>query len=173
MGKIIKTDVEIEQTFIRAPNNMYTFSSKKVREWVISNCGKDTLNLYAGKTKLDINETRNDVNPEMPADYHMPAFDFLRLWKGRKFDTVILDPPYSERKAIEFYKGYRASNFNKTKDAIINILKPLGVVISCGYQSVVMGKKRNFYIQKLAHISHGGAIHDTTITVERFIPDAF
>ena len=153
-------------TYIKTPLNRYTFKSKSIRDWLESRCYGKVLNLFAGKTLLNVNEVRNDIDESMVADYHMDALDFVKCWKGNKFDVVILDPPYSYRKSMEMYNSHRASRFNQIKDLLPKILKRGGKVITFGYHSVSMGKKRGFSQEKILLMSHGGAIHDTIATIE-------
>ena len=154
-------------TYIQTPLNKFTFSAPKIKSWIEDIAEGYTLNLFAGKTKLNINELRNDIRDEMPADYHSDALEFCRNYKGKKFNTILLDPPYSFRKSMEMYDGKIMSPFNQLKDAILNILEDNGIVITLGYHSVSMGKKRNFEVESILLMSHGGAIHDTIATVER------
>jgi hypothetical protein len=155
--------------YICCPLNRYTFSVAPVKKWVESECEGITLNLFAGKTKLNINEIRNDTDPESLADYREDALEFVQTWKEGNFNTVLLDPPYSYRKSMEMYGGRLASPFRQLKDAIPGILSPNGKVITFGYHSVVMGVSRGFIVEKIALFSHGGAIHDTIVSVERRI----
>jgi len=155
---------------IRCPLHRFTFRVKPIRLWVERNCEGNVLNLFAGETLLALDETRNDVDPAVPADYHMDALDFLRTWHGKKFSTVLLDPPYAYRKSMELYNGHVCSPFRQLKDAVCAVLKPHGLVITFGYHSIVMGKRRRFKLERIALFSHGGAIHDTIASVERFIP---
>lgn len=154
--------------YIKCPLNKYTFKVKNIREWVESNCEGRTLNLFAGRTKLNICEIRNDLDPEAIADYRLDALDFLRTWGGDKFDTILLDPPYAYRKSMEMYKGIKCSPFKQLKDEIPKILNFGGKVITFGYHSNTMGQNRGFYVEKIALFSHGGAIHDTIASVERY-----
>lgn len=158
-----------EFNYIKYPLNIFTFKVRPIREWVEANCVGRTLNLFAGLTKLNIDEVRNDFNIEMNAEYHLDAVEFLRTWQGEKFDTVLLDPPYSYRKSMEFYKGVKCSPFKQLKDEVLNVIKPQGRVITFGYHSVVMGKNRGFEVEKICLFSHGGAIHDTIATIEKHI----
>jgi len=155
---------------IRCPLHRYTFSVKAIRHWVEQTCEGRVLNLFAGSTKLALDETRNDLDPDMPADYHLDALAFLRGWSGGKFNTILLDPPYAYRKSMELYKGMICSPFRQLKDALPDCLEPGGLVITFGYHSVVMGRNRNFLVERLALFSHGGAIHDTIAGVERYAP---
>lgn len=154
---------------IRCPLHRYTFSVGPIRRWAEAQCESKVLNLFAGQTLLNTDEVRNDLNPEMPAHYHLDALAFLECWTGDLFDTVLLDPPYAYRKSMELYKGIVCSPFRRLKDAIPGCLRPGGLVITFGYHSVVMGRGRGFRLEKVALFSHGGAIHDTIASVERYV----
>ncbi|MBD1366571.1 hypothetical protein IDJ77_22345 [Mucilaginibacter sp. ZT4R22] len=156
--------------FIKCPLHRYTFSVRSIREWVEKECEGKVLNLFAGRTKLALDEVRNDLDDEATADYRMDALAFLRTWKGEKFDTILLDPPYAFRKSMELYKGILCSPFRQLKDEAGKALKPGGKAITFGYHSVVMGINRHFFLEKVGLFSHGGAIHDTIASVERYLP---
>jgi hypothetical protein len=155
--------------YIKCPLHRYTFSVKPIKNWVEFNCIGLTLNLFSGKTKLDITEIRNDLDIEALADYHMDALEFLRTWKGEPFGTILLDPPYAYRKSMEMYKGIKCSPFRQLKDEIPRVLQPNGIVITFGYHSNTMGSNRGFAVEKICLFSHGGAIHDTIASIERKI----
>lgn len=157
----------MEFTYLKTPLNRYTFKNKKIKVWVESKCEGLTLNLFAGKTILNIDEVRNDLNLDMPADYHLDALEFVEKWSGEKFGTILLDPPYSFRKSMEMYSGKVMSPFNALKNAIPRVLVKRGVVITLGYHSVVMGQNRGFFQEHLMVMSHGGAIHDILVIIER------
>jgi len=152
--------------YIQCPLNRYTFSVKPIKLWVEQECVGKTCNLFAGKTKLNIDEIRNDIDITMPCEYHKDALQFVKEWDGDLFDSILLDPPYAYRKSMEMYNGFIASPFKQLKDQVLKILKPDGRVITFGYNSVSMGKTRGFDIEKICLFSHGGAIHDTIATVE-------
>jgi len=156
---------------MKSPINKYTFQSKKIRRWVEQNSKGTVLNLFAGKTLLQCDEIRNDADKNVSADYHMDAFECVKLLIKQKkvFNTILLDPPYSYRKSMEFYQGHKVSSFNKIKDLLFFLLEQNGYVITFGYHSVSMGKRRCFEVEKILLISHGGAIHDTIATKERYI----
>ena len=156
------TQLEIINTNLRR----YTFDSPKIKRWVEENSNGDVLNLFAGKNKLNLNEIRNDIDKTMPTKFHKDALDFVREWKGKKFDTIILDPPYAYRKAMEMYKGNYSSRFKQLADEIPRILKEDGKVISFGYHSTFLGKKRNFQLIKLCVFAHGGSQHCTIGIIE-------
>lgn len=161
---------------MRTPLYRYTFRNNRVREWVEDNCeGPYVLNLFAGKYMLNLPESwreiRNDLREDMPADYHQDALEFVKQWAEGygepKFGTIILDPPYAYRKSMEMYEGAISSPFNQIKNHIEKILEPNGIVITFGYHSNVMGKKRGYEQEHILLMSHGGAIHDTVAVIER------
>ena len=154
--------------YIKCPLSRWTFSIKPIRQWVEKTCEGKTLNLFSGRTKLNIDEIRNDLDDEAIKDYQKDALQFVKEWDGDRFDTVLLDPPYAYRKSMEMYKGIKASPFRQLKDEINRILKPNGIVITFGYHSNTMGKGRGFKVERIALFSHGGAIHDTIASVERY-----
>ncbi len=163
------TDINVKFTYMKTPLNKYTFKITKIKKWIESVVEGKTLNLFAGVVALDVDEIRNDIRPEMNATYHLDALEFVKTWDGCKFDTILLDPPYSYRKSMEMYGGKVSSPFNALKDKLLNILNKNGIVITLGYHSVVMGKKRGFINEHILLMSHGGAIHDTVVTIERYI----
>ena len=155
--------------YLKTPLNKYTFFVKSIRRWVEKNSQGKVLNLFAGKTKLALDEIRIDADKTMLADYYMDALDYVRHCT-LKFDTVILDPPYAYRKSIEMYNGHLASRMKQIKDLLPKILKRGGKVITFGYQSVSMGQSRGFVQDKILIMSHGGAIHDTIAVIELLTP---
>jgi len=163
----MKTNLPIDH--FKCPLNKNTFVIKDIREWVEKYCEGKVLNLFAGKTILAVDEIRNDLNVNIPADFHMDALNFVKTWKGEKFDTVILDSPYSQRKSMEMYEGIICSPFKQLKDEIPRILNLNGIVITFGYHMVSLGKVRGFVGVRGAVFSHGGAIHDTIAIIERKI----
>lgn len=140
----------------------YTFQSKKIKEWVESKCIGKTLNLFAGLTPLNINEYRVDINKIMLANEYCDAYDYVKKCKI-KYDTVILDPPYAYRKAIEMYNGNYTSKFRLIADELMKISDR---IISFGYHSTFMGKIRGYELNEMCVFGHGGAQHCTIGIVE-------
>ena len=157
------TELELIRTNLRR----YTFESPKIKKWVEDNSDGKCLNLFAGKTKLDLDEIRNDIDTTALADYHKDAVEFVKEWKGHKFDTIILDPPYAYRKAMEMYKGNYTSRFKLLADLVPSILNEDGRVISLGYHSTFLGMVRGFELDKLCVFAHSGAQHCTIGIIER------
>lgn len=162
-----KSDQIIKLELINTNLRRYTFESLKIKTWIENNSQGKCLNLFAGITKLDIDEIRNDIDINCIAEFHKDAVDFVKEWKGHKFDTIILDPPYAYRKAMEMYNGNYTSRFKMLADLIPTILKDNGRVISLGYHSTFLSKKRNAKLIKLCVFAHGGSQHCTIGIIEK------
>jgi tRNA G10 N-methylase Trm11 len=163
----METNKETELELIKTNLKRYTFESPKIKKWVEENSKGKVLNLFAGKTKLNLDEVRNDIDKTMLADYYKDAVDFVKEWKGEKFDTIILDPPYAYRKSMEMYNGNKASRFRMLADLIPTVLKENGIVIVFGYHSTFLSKKRNATLKKLCVFAHGGSQHCTIGIIEQ------
>lgn len=123
----------------------------------------------------------NDLNPRVQADFHMESREFLRhlleLGYAGRADAVLLDPPYSPRQIAECYKGVgiKASTtdtqnsrlYTECKDLLTELLRPGGVALTWGWNSMGFGETRGFTLLEVVLICHGGAHNDTIITVER------
>jgi hypothetical protein len=161
-------------TYLKQPLNKYTFHAPKTKAWVEQQCeGQVTLNLFGGPTRLiGCMEVSNDLCVELGTTYHMDALDLVKqlIIEKKRFNRIVLDPPYAYRKSMECYKGNSiASRFKQLLDLIPEILMEDGRVITFGYHSSAMSKKRGFQIREICLISHGGAQHDTIATVEERI----
>lgn len=154
----------MSMAYLTQPPKRYTFEQPKLREWVETFCYGKVLNLFAGRTMLDVDEFRVDVDPEMPADAHMDAWEFVRSWQGEAFDVVVLDPPYNIRKSREKYGDRWIGSFTKIKNELPRIVK--GRVITLGYDTVGMSKSRGFEKIAVAVVCHGGDHNDTLVVVE-------
>lgn len=160
----------MEFTYLAQPPKRYTFAAPKLRKWIEGWCQGKVLNLFAGKTILNVDETRVDIDEEMPADYHLDARLFVGLLQYEKehFDTVILDPPWNYRKAREKYEGRMIGRLTDLKNMLPLILHPKGRVISMGYSSVGMSKSRGFTKIALCLVCHGGDHNDAIGLVEEW-----
>jgi len=152
----------INFTYLSQPPKRYTFEQPKLKKWVEKWCIGKTLNLFAGKVLLDIDEYRVDIDKNCSADYYGDAYEFL-LNTNIKFDTIILDPPYNIRKAREKYEGRWIGKLTKIK----NIIK-IKRVISLGYDTVGMSKSRGYIKKAICVVCHGGDHNDTLCLVEDY-----
>ena len=154
-------------SLIRTNLKKFTFECPKIKHWVESRSSGKVLNLFAGRTKLSLDEIRNDIDSSMIAEYHLDALDFVCAWKGEKFKTVILDPPYSYRKSMEMYNGNRVSKFKRIADNLPRILAFNAKIISLGYHSTFLGRVRGYDLIELCVFAHGGAQHCTLGIIEQ------
>jgi len=125
----------------------------------------------------------NDLNPATQAEYHLDAEKFLMMLgkQGVKADLVIFDPPYSPRQISECYKSVglevgmketqSALLYQRVRNAIVPILTEGAIVLSFGWNTVGMGKKRGFEIIEILLCCHGGAHNDTICMAERRVKD--
>lgn len=156
----------INFTYLTQPPKKYTFEQPKLKKWTEKMCKGKVLNLFAGKTKLNIDEFRVDINNEFNPNHFGDAYLFITT-TCQKFDTIILDPPYNLRKAREKYNGKYIGSFTKIKNEINRILKPGGITIIYGYDSVGMSKSRGFKKIALCLVCHNGDHNDTIVVAEQ------
>ena len=161
----------MEFTYLTQPPKKYTFQQPKLREWTEKQCKGKVLNLFAGTTKLNVDEVRVDIDKNVPADYYMEAFEFVNFAKeqGMKFDTIVLDPPYNLRKSREKYGGRYIGSFTKIKNALLPLMNDGCIVISYGYDTVGMSKCRGFEKIGVCVVCHNGDHNDTLCVVEKLI----
>lgn len=150
-------------TYIPTNLRRYTFDNKKIKEWVESRCDGAVLNLFAGKNRLNVNEYRVDIETIAVADTYCDAYEYMSKCQD-KYDTVLLDPPYAYRKAMEMYNGNYTSKFKLIADEIWK--RKIPRVISFGYHSTFMGKIRGYTLTEMCVFGHGGAQHCTIAIVE-------
>lgn len=155
-----------------------TFSVKPIGEFVRRHLAgrESTIDPFAKNCKLC--HVTNDLNPKTSATFHLDAVAFLRFMagEGRKFDGAVLDPPYSPRQISECYTesglkcGMRdtqnAALYKAVKDALVPLLKNNAIVLSFGWNSSGMGKKRNCTTIEIMLCAHGGAHNDTICMAE-------
>jgi len=153
-------------TYLQQPPRKFTFEQPKLKKWTESWCNGKVLNLFAGKTKMNCDEYRVDVNEEMIADYYGDAYEFVKN-TDMKFDTVIFDPPYNLRKAREKYQGKYIGSLTKIKNELPRIMNNGGRIIHFGYDSVGMGKGRGFEKIAVCIVCHSGDHNDTICLVDK------
>lgn len=125
----------------------------------------------------------NDLNPETVADSHLDAEEFIFSLgaKGIVADLIIFDPPYSPRQISECYKSIgmevgmketqSALLYKRVRDAMMSICSENTRVLSFGWNTVGMGKKRGFEQIEIMLCCHGGAHNDTICLAERMTSD--
>lgn len=157
--------------------NKNTFDIKPIKELIDKYMMEGIIiDPFANKNKIAT--ITNDLDEQYDTDYHMDAMDFLRMFEDNSVDMVLYDPPYSPRQVSECYKKLgktvnmkttQASYWSNQKKEIGRILKPNGIVITCGWNSGGIGKKYGMEIQEILLVPHGGWHNDTIVTVEKKI----
>jgi len=120
-------------------------------------------------------DVTNDLNPETKAKFHLKSDDFLRSFDG-EMNFVVFDPPYSLRQVKECYEGVgigfshqdsqNAIRWTIERDIIAEKQKSGDMVMSLGWTTTCMGKKRGYEIVEILIVSHGPAHNDTLCTIE-------
>jgi hypothetical protein len=117
----------------------------------------------------------NDLNPDIEANSHIDALEFLQSLPVSSVDLMLFDPPYSPRQVSEVYKRFgktvnmqttQASYWSKLKQEISRITKSGGKCVTCGWNSGGIGNSYGFYIERILLVPHGGWHNDTICTVE-------
>lgn len=119
----------------------------------------------------------NDLNPETAAEWHMEAKEFLEYLRVNyvQADVGLFEPPYNVSQAKQVYQSIGletmpaaiASSWKAERDALCELIKISGIVISCNWNSNGMGIGRGFEIQEILIVAHGREHNDTICTVER------
>lgn len=123
----------------------------------------------------------NDLNPKTSAEFHLLAEEFVEAFAVPAMaDAVLFDPPYSPRQIAECYQqvgrecGTRETQnarlYRVVKDGLSLMLKPGGIAVCCGWNSMGMGLKHGYEMVELLIVPHGAAHNDTIVTVERKLP---
>lgn len=155
--------------------NKWTFTIKPIKELLdrYVGDGKNWVDPFSGKNSPA--EITNDLNPKMPAKYHMKALEFVKMIKG-EFDGILFDPPYSGRQVRECYTDLgievqrddtNAFFYWSVKRAIAPKIKGGGLAISFGWNSNGFGEKLGFKIIEILIVPHGSNHNDTIVTIER------
>jgi len=156
--------------YLCQPPKKWTFEQPKLKKWVEGWCvcrGEIiVLNLFAGKTRLEVDEFRVDISDEYKPDAIEDCRDFVARASSQSFATVILDPPYTWRKAKEKYGGKMIGQYPRLKDELLYILTPSARVISLGWDTVGMSKSRGFKKIAVCIVCHGRDHRDTLCLVE-------
>lgn len=154
--------------------NSKTFKIKPIKNLIEKYAYGTIIDPFANDSKIAT--ITNDIDTAYNTDYHLDAIDFLSMFDDSSIDTVLYDPPYSPRQVSECYRKLgksvnmqttQSTYWAKQKEQIGRIVKPDGIVITCGWNSGGIGKKHGFEIVEVLLVAHGGWHNDTIVTVER------
>lgn len=160
--------------------NKNTFEMRPMRELIGRYLQSPSVDPFAGISKVA--DIRNDLDPDCGQESSVSAEDFLRDIDTQSVNTILFDPPYSNRQVSDCYKRLgktvdltttQNSHWEMIKNEFTRILKPHGHVLSFGWTSTQMGKIRGFEIVEVLLVAHGAGRYDTICTVERKLPTLF
>lgn len=159
--------------------NSETFSlppvAKLLDKWLPSTADRAVIVDPFARNSRRANFT-NDLNPKTSARFHMLAEEFVET-QNVAADAVLFDPPYSPRQISEVYQQIgrqcgaeetqNGQLYKRVKDGLDRMLKPGGIAVCCGWNSLGFGVKRGYDLLEVLLVPHGGAHNDTIVTVER------
>jgi len=165
--------------------NAETFSVKPIGEFVQRFLAGARVSIDPFARNRDWATYTNDINPSTSAQSHQDAEAFLKelAARGIAADLALFDPPYSPRQVAEHYRAAGLSVgledtqngrlYRRVRDALNAIMRPGGIVLSFGWQSVGMGIGRGYELFEAMLVSHGGGHNDTICIAERktLLPD--
>ena len=162
-----------------------TFSVKPIHSFVERWLRPVSVDCFARDCQLA--DITNDLNPATKAMHHMDVLDFAE-WLGREGirpACILFDPPYSPRQAADCYEAagvdprtleavkrrkgnawQRTKNWREERDALASVQGPGDVVLSFGWDSCGMGKKRGYELAEVLLVCHGACHNDTICTAE-------
>lgn len=159
--------------------NKDTFSIKPIKDLIDRYIDSPLLTIadpFSNGKKWNPKTITNDLDPSLPADFHLDALLFLQCLEDESVNVVLFDPPYSPRQVSECYKKLgktvnmqttQASYWGDMKKEIARILTPSGICITCGWNSGGIGQKYGMGIEEILMVAHGGWHNDTIVTVDR------
>lgn len=162
----------IEFSRIFSMPNKNTFEMKPAREFIFKYLGRPgqsnrTYDPFCGTSKLAM--FKNDL-----ASSGIDSTDWLQSLEDGCAEVVLFDPPYSPRQLKECYDSIgislhdtKSSVWKIWKDEIARITQQGGYVLSFGNNSMGIGLKNGFEMERIRLIPHGGNHYDTICTAER------
>lgn len=156
-----------------------TFSIKPIKELLDRYLKyKNTISIDPFARNSKRASITNDFDSNTSAEHHLNALDFIEKF-GRSADICLFDPPYTLRQCKEHYEkaGFQFKKLESQncirwtleRNALAERQGLGAIVISFGYTTTCMGKKRGYEILEILMVSHGAAHNDTLVTVERKI----
>lgn len=148
--------------------NRYTFKMKVAQNILASHgVGAQWVDPFAGYHSPA--EHTNDLDTNAPTSRHMDAVAFMKMFTSESVAGVLLDPPYSLHQVTVSYEGRGAKRviaLTPVYDQAARICRVGGKVLSWGWNTNGVGKKRGFELVEVYVIAHGGHHNDTLVTVE-------
>jgi hypothetical protein len=171
--------MSIQFTRCFAMPNAETFSVKPIGEFVQRFLVEAKVSIDPFARNRDWATYTNDIDVATSAQSHQDAETFLRRLasEGVVADLALFDPPYSPRQIAEHYRAaglsvgqedtQSARLYRRVRDAMDLLVRPGGIVLSFGWQSVGMGVGRGYELFETMLVAHGGGHNDTICIAER------
>jgi len=159
--------------------NAETFSIRPIGEFVRRYLAEAKVSVDPFARNRDWATHTNDINRNTSAQAHMDAEEFLIYLadRGVVADLVLFDPRYSPRQVSEHYKaaGREVTSedtqngrlYRRVRNAIDRVIRPGGIVLSFGWQSIGMGLARGYLPLEILLVPHGGGHNDTICFAEK------
>lgn len=148
----------------------WTFDTFEVRSVVEGNLHGRVLNATAGKTQLRHGSgeiVRNDINPDIPADYRHDVTCIDEHFPRASFDTAILDPPFDAGQAEERYHGFHARDITAAREALAELVAPGGQLIEFGWNSHGAAAYDGWAREELHIFQRGPCLPDVFGTIDK------
>lgn len=147
-----------------------TFSNQTLRDWTESHLEGRVLNATAGPTHLTHPSggeiVRNDIDPDADADRHLDVRELSQHYQPA-FDTVLYDPPYSERQASVTYDcGFPGYQPDVTSE-LDAVLRSGGKVIQFGYTGDGLARHADYHREHVMVVNTLGRRHDVLALIDR------
>ena len=152
--------------------NRWTFTIKPIKKLLNRYCMEGIwCDPFAGRNSPA--KVTNDIIEK--AGYNFDALRFLKFQTSNYYNGCLYDPPYSITQAKMYGKKEFGSMkyWADCKNEIVRILKPGGIAICFGWNSMGLGKNRGFEMLEILLVPHGGSKNDTIVTVEKKLKSLF
>ena len=143
----------------------------------IAQPNKQTFKIKPIKELIDKYNTGIIYEP-FPYPFEKDALEELKKLPNNCVNTILLDPPYSQRQLKEVYKNIGGFHYNMNSSywtfiskECYRILIPGGIVIKFGWNSCKINHTMEIIETML--ICHGGMHNDTIITVQKKVNSTF
>jgi hypothetical protein len=143
--------------YMQARSLKNTFDDPDLAKLVTSMCEGKTLNLFAGRNRLQgVDEFRVDLSEEFGPDYHGYAEDFL-IQNKEKFNTIVYDAPWENH----------IRDNRRQKDLIVEALEEDGRIICISRFTTEFGEHSGMEIVDLTLVDPEGGQRPFYVTVEQ------
>ena len=110
---------------------------------------------------------RNDLNEDMPTQYHMDALEFMKIMETSSADLILFDPPFSPIQAERYGEGMsniytNGPYISALMTEIDRVLKSGGLLLKLGYNTT--RHRPTFVLEATWLVNVGGNRNDVIIT---------